>query len=229
MRHARITTSDQEGNHGARTSLEYGVMALLVWVALIAVAPAFASGTEAWYTVRRGDSLSVIGARFGVSVAALKRDNALQSDLLAIGQRLRMQRPFRLTKARNIKWERPFSRTGRIVRKFGPYKGANNIIMPRTGSDMLYPVGGAVSCPANGVVRYHGPVDGFGTLVIVEHGGGMATVLAPLKEVAWQVGQAVRRGDLLGVTDEPPAEGQSYLHLELRRNDKAIPPDRLLK
>ena len=40
------------------------------------------------YTVRRGDSLSVIALRFGVSLANLKSSNSLSSDTIHIGQLL---------------------------------------------------------------------------------------------------------------------------------------------
>lgn len=40
------------------------------------------------YTVKRGDSLSEIAARFGVSLARLKADNNLKSDTIRIGQEL---------------------------------------------------------------------------------------------------------------------------------------------
>ncbi|MFK7864861.1 MAG: N-acetylmuramoyl-L-alanine amidase [Pseudohongiellaceae bacterium] len=40
------------------------------------------------YTVKRGDSLSVIAARFGVSMAQLKSENRLSSNTIRIGQEL---------------------------------------------------------------------------------------------------------------------------------------------
>ncbi len=42
------------------------------------------------YAVRKGDTLSSIARRYGVSVAALKEDNRLRSNALKIGQRLRI-------------------------------------------------------------------------------------------------------------------------------------------
>ncbi|MEZ5489336.1 MAG: N-acetylmuramoyl-L-alanine amidase [Gammaproteobacteria bacterium] len=42
------------------------------------------------YTVRRGDSLSEIAARFGVSLAGLKADNGLRGDVIHVGQTLKI-------------------------------------------------------------------------------------------------------------------------------------------
>ena len=184
----------------------------------------------AWYLVRGGDNLSVIGKRYGVSVGDLRGDNKLASDTIYIDQKLKMRRPFRLMEAKRIDWGRPFATKGRILRTFGPYK-SDKLLMPRTGADMAYPVGGVVKCPANGVIRHIGAMDGFGTLVIIEHGAGYSTVLAPLApaSIPWQEDQALRRGDTIGVTAEPEGTGEPYLHMELRKNDKAVKPDRLLK
>lgn len=43
-----------------------------------------------WYRVRRGDSLSVIAHRFGISVRALKSLNNLSGSLIRVGKRLRV-------------------------------------------------------------------------------------------------------------------------------------------
>jgi LysM repeat protein len=45
-------------------------------------------GCGAYYTVRSGDTLSLIARRCGVSVAGLKRANGLRSDRIVIGQAL---------------------------------------------------------------------------------------------------------------------------------------------
>lgn len=45
------------------------------------------------HTVRKGDTLSAIALRYGVSVSALKRANALNSDLIRIGQTLVIPAP----------------------------------------------------------------------------------------------------------------------------------------
>lgn len=188
-----------------------------------------AAGSPGRYEVRAGDNLSLIAYRFGVAVDELRRTNKLTSDVLQIGQKLRLDIPFHLQA--DIQWGRPCHRPGEVLRPFGPYK-KKGILMPSTGTDVTCAVGTAVSAPAHGIVRYLGHMDGFGTLVIIEHGGGFASVLSPLDPVAVAVavGHAVLRGDHLGRTGPPPErDTPPYLHVELRKNDKAIKPDRLLE
>ena len=74
-------------------------------------------------------------------------------------------------------------------------------------------------------------MDRFGTLMILEHGNGYATVLSPFDpdQINVKVGQALRQGHLLGKSGAPEPDFQPHVHIELRKDDKAIDPDRLLR
>ena len=54
------------------------------------VSSAPVSGKSLTYTVKSGDSLSVIGHRYGVKVATLKKINNLKSDRIYVGQKLKI-------------------------------------------------------------------------------------------------------------------------------------------
>jgi len=181
--------------------------------------------------VRRGDNLSRIASRLGVTVSDLRRDNGLRGDLIHPGQRLKIARPFRRLQSRDLVWRNPLGGRRRVLREFGPYLNTQGAQMTRTGVDVATPTGTPVLCPAHGVIRYFGGQEGFGTLVILEHGAGYSTVLAPLDpdRSGWKVGDVLWRGDRVGVTGSPVEGSEAYLHVELRRNDKAVRPTRLLE
>ncbi len=206
----------------------------LVFLLCLVTAPLNALGdtsSPATYKVHKGDNLSVIAQRFGTSVKTLKRDNNLSSDVIHVGQALKVTNPFRGQGNKRVKWGRPLRNPGPILRPFGPYQ-AGGILMPRTGTDLSSPVGTHLYSPAIGVVRHSGAMEGFGHLLIIEHPGRYATVLAPCDPASLtvEVGQAVLRGEPLGKTSNPPEVGaQPFVHIELRRDDKAIAPDRLIK
>ncbi len=205
------------------------IPALALLLALWTGATFAASGSPGNYEVRKGDNLGLIAHRFGVTVDELRSTNNLTTDVLQIDQKLRINKPFH--RPADIKWDPPCRRHGEVLRHFGPYK-KKGIIMPSTGTDVTCALGTAVSSPAHGIVRHIGHMDGFGTLIIVEHGGGYASVFSPLDPgaVAVEVGTAVLRGDHLGRTGPPPErDTPPFLHVELRKNDKAIKPDRLLQ
>lgn len=50
-----------------------------------------ATGGGSYYTVRKGDTLSKIAAKYGTSVSALKKRNGLKSDNIQVGQKLKVR------------------------------------------------------------------------------------------------------------------------------------------
>ena len=204
---------------------------LAVLIALVSLAPAFAASEDGLYTVRQGDYLYRIAGLTGTTVTALKRDNGLAGDLIHPQQRLRITRPFELTHATDIRWRRPFAGTaGAELRSFGDQR-RGQITTRHTGMGMAYARGARVFAPAHGVVRYVGEQDGYGRLVIIEHGGGFATVLGPFSadDIYVETGLIVLRGDGMGLTGAPVEGNQPYLHIELRRDNEAVDPARLLR
>ena len=190
-----------------------------------------APNSPAIYEVRKGDYLGLIANKFGVTVNDLRSANKLSTDVLSIGQKLRLENPFHRSPKASVEWSVPSRNLGKVLRSFGPYK-KKGILMPSTGTDLACPAGTPVSSPAIGLVRHIGHMDGFGTLIIIQHGGGHATVFSPFDPatIAVKVGQALLPGDHLGRTSPPPdKDTPPYLHIELRKNDKAIKPDPLLK
>ncbi|NTX99946.1 LysM peptidoglycan-binding domain-containing protein [Deinococcus sp. JMULE3] len=69
--------------------IRVGQVLRLVGAAASTPAPASASG-QGRYTVKKGDTLSAIGARYGVSVRALQAGNSLKGTALAVGQVLKI-------------------------------------------------------------------------------------------------------------------------------------------
>ena len=231
----RLQIRDSKGETVAENGSINRFRCILLSVFLLAAGLAgvvhAATASPGFYEVRQGDYLGRIAARFGVTVGQLQKSNNLTSDILRIGQKLRIDNPFQRNSDQKIQWERPIHSWGKVLRPFGPYK-QKGILMPSTGTDLACAQGTALSAPAVGVVRHIGHMDGFGTLIIIEHPDRYASVLSPLDPgtVAVQVGQALLAGDHLGRTGPPPEKDTpSYLHVELRKDDKAIKPDPLLK
>jgi len=184
------------------------------------------AGTDAYYKVVSGDNLTFIAKRFGITLKDLRRANNLTTDILSIDQRLIVPHPFKKSNTAKIRWKRPCPKAGRVLRPFGQYK-AKNILMSRTGDDRTCPVGSPVYAPAIAVVKHIGKLDGFGTVMILQHEGSFATVYSPLNPETLAVGegQAINAGHLLGRTGKPIVEDSDpYIHIELRKNEIAIDP-----
>jgi membrane-bound lytic murein transglycosylase D len=82
-----LSTLRRLNGMGSRTTRIYPGQKLVVSEAVEAVAVADASESTA-YRIRRGDTLTTIARRFGVSVEELRRWNQIDSDRIVVGQSL---------------------------------------------------------------------------------------------------------------------------------------------
>lgn len=205
--------------------------ALLALLACLAVAAPTRAADAPRYTVRKGDSLSLIAKRLGVTMAHLRKENDLKGDVIHQGQVLAVPDAFKALRPGDVRWNRPLPKGGKLLRPFGNYQ-QGKLVLPSTGADVSCPVGTRVTAPAHGVVRHAGAMDGVGMVLILEHGGTYTSVLAPLDPatITVEVGQIVVRGETLGLTAAPDASSDApHLHVELRKDDKAVSPDRMLR
>lgn len=200
------------------------LLLLLIWAAVASAAD------EGRYAVREGDSLGRLAIRFGVEVDELKDANGLRGDTIHPGQVLRIPEPFRRLTGPRIRWRSPLAgRSPGVLRPFGQVR-QGRLVTRRTGTDVRCEPGAAVVAPADALVRYVGRQDGYGLIVVLDHGARYATVLGPLDPE----GPLPRRGDLvpagegLGRVGAPVDGNEPYLHLELRRDSQAIDPARIL-
>jgi LysM repeat protein len=206
---------------------------LLLLFFVFLVAPLNASqNSDAFYKVRSGDYLSRIASHSGVSVSEIQKANKIKGDVIHPGDSLKIPNPMHNIKGSQIKWSRPFNgNLGEIARSFGTTRPTKWLKIPYSGTDVKTSIGTKVISPANGVVRYVGIQDGYGMIVIIEHGAQYASVFGPLAPDSYSVktNQIVLRGDKLGVTGNPIIGDSPYLHLELRKNNKAIDPKPMLR
>jgi septal ring factor EnvC (AmiA/AmiB activator) len=87
--------------------------------------------------------------------------------------------------------------------------------------------GAVVTSPAQSVVAYAGPLNGWGQVVILRAGGGCHMVLSGLGKVTVHVGQSVAAATPVGAM---PSDGQtpSELYLEVRLPSGPIDPAKLM-
>ena len=106
---------------------------------------------------------------------------------------------------------------GRLVAGFGAQQPGR----PQSRGITLATAGGAqVTAPAAGRVAFAGPYQGYGLIVIIEHGGGITSLVTGLSELDCRVGQQLVAGAPLGRMG--PARG--LLTLELRRGGEPVNP-----
>jgi len=87
---------------------------------------------------------------------------------------------------------------GDIARHFGTYQHERSkAILSRRGIDFDVALHAEASAPADGIVRYSGPIRGLEQGVILDHGDYLS-VIAKLDDVCAGVGTRVARGERIG-------------------------------
>lgn len=103
---------------------------------------------------------------------------------------------------------------GPVLYRFGPERKPNGIVLKNQGIGISAAAGTTVKAVEAGVVELAGPFPGYGSTVIVSHGGGYRTLYLYLKAIRVQEGQRVVAGQVIGtVGGEQTAEGP---HLEFQ-------------
>jgi murein DD-endopeptidase MepM/ murein hydrolase activator NlpD len=92
------------------------------------------------------------------------------------------------------------------------------------GIDIAVPTGTPIAAAASGRVVYAGWMSGYGNLVIIDHGGGLATAYGHQSSVAVGVGQVVMQGQTIGYSDCTGHCFGPHLHFEVRVNGSPVDP-----
>lgn len=93
-----------------------------------------------------------------------------------------------------------------------------------SGQDIEADPGAPVVSGASGRVTFVGWQNGYGQLVVVDHGGGLTTRYAHLSHIDVQLDQTVSRGQLVGKVGSTGRSTGPHLHYEVRINDQPVNP-----
>ena len=109
---------------------------------------------------------------------------------------------------------------GTVVQRYGKAKSGE---LTKEGILLRTRPGALVIAPHDGIVLYAGPFEGFGRILIIEHGDGYHTLLAGLARVDLSVGTRVLAGEPVGAM-AASGDAAPEIYLELRHNGDPIDP-----
>lgn len=108
----------------------------------------------------------------------------------------------------------------------GGYFGADRGDHTHAGVDFSMPLGTPIKAADGGRVEFAGRTDpdGYGTLIIVDHGNGLKTYYGHASRINVKTGQKVSQGQIIGGVGEEGRSTGPHLHFEVRRNGTPVDP-----
>lgn len=93
------------------------------------------------------------------------------------------------------------------------------------GIDIKAKLGDLLYAADSGVIVYAGPnANGYGNLVVIDHGNGWQTVYAHLSQWNVDCGQSVFQGNIIGLAGSTGNSSGPHLHFEVRLNGSYVNP-----
>jgi murein DD-endopeptidase MepM/ murein hydrolase activator NlpD len=97
------------------------------------------------------------------------------------------------------------------------------------GVDLAEAYGAEIHAAASGRVAHAGPAGGYGNMVEIDHGNGLATRYAHMSDVLVEEGQEVDKGAILGRLGSTGRSTGPHLHYEVRVDGEPVDPERYLR
>jgi murein DD-endopeptidase MepM/ murein hydrolase activator NlpD len=97
------------------------------------------------------------------------------------------------------------------------------------GVDLVQDYGAEIHATAGGRVVHAGPMGGYGDMVEVDHGNGLATRYGHMSEILVAEGQEVKAGAVLGRIGSTGRSTGPHLHYEVRVDGEPVDPERFLQ
>ncbi len=151
-----------------------------------------------------------------------KSSKKVQSIIESLSKKTKEKRYSKLIKKKGIlSW--PVK--GKVVSLFGKKIHPEfKTVYFSSGIDILTKEGAKVKAAADGEVVYVGSMRGLGKLIIIYHGGNIATIYAHLKDIFVKSHDVVKRGTTIGTVGLSPKTGEPTLHFEVRVDTAPVDP-----
>ena len=144
--------------------------------------------------------------------------------------RIRKQQEALKTKSfKALKGQLPWPADGRIIAKFGrQWNPKLKTTTENPGIDIKGQPGSAIRTVLGGVVTTITYIRGYGTTIIVDHGGGFYTVYSHVTNIQTVVDGQVRNGDVIAYMGDSGSINGSKLHFEIWGKGQKLDPEKWL-
>lgn len=119
---------------------------------------------------------------------------------------------------------------GKILQSFGRVvDNRYSTSVLNAGIDIGASKGAGIAAAATGEIAHIAWLRGYGSFIIIDHGGGYYTLYAHLDEINVEPGQIVMMGDKIGTVGESGSLSGPRLHFELRKGKEQLDPEAWLR
>jgi len=199
--------------------------------------------TRKWVRVKEGETLESLAKTYDTSEKMLKELNpdvaasgsVYTGQLIAVPGPLKVKRAKEVDERENRSERREIAQVfsaadsvsfswpvwGQITSRFGWRNGRMHYGIDIWNQERTKSV---IRASLGGRVTKAGYVNGYGNLVVVDHGNGWVTYYAHLSRITVGKGQVVRKGQSLGYMGRTGNATGVHLHFEVRRNGQPINP-----
>lgn len=114
---------------------------------------------------------------------------------------------------------------GKLISKYGRHKNTDfNTYTFNSGIDISAPHGQVVCAAGSGEVIYTGSIKGYGQIIIIDHGGRITTLYAHLSKILIDIGDKVKKEQVIGQVGDSGGVSSTRLHFEVRVEGKPTDP-----
>jgi murein DD-endopeptidase MepM/ murein hydrolase activator NlpD len=114
---------------------------------------------------------------------------------------------------------------GRITSHYGNRKDPFNWRRTfHSGTDIAAPLNTAIFAAADGKVIAAGRNGGYGLAIIIDHGSTYETLYAHLNRIDVEIGDIVKKGDIIGGMGTTGRSTGVHLHFEIKKDGERIDP-----
>lgn len=144
--------------------------------------------------------------------------------------RIRKQQEALKTKSfKTLKGQLPWPAEGRIIAKFGrQWNSKLKTTTENPGIDIKGQPGSPIRTVLGGVVTTITYIRGYGTTIIVDHGGGFYTVYSHVTNIQTVVDGQVQNGDIIAYMGDSGSINGSKLHFEIWGKGQKLDPEKWL-
>lgn len=198
-----------------------------------------ADGSGVHHVVERGQTLWRISKAYGVSVTEVREANGLRDNTILVGQRLFIPGAARVAEVSALQTDESHDRAGGgtlgwplagrsaasvrsgFGRRRDPINGAAAF---HQGIDIEAARDERVLAAADGEVVFASSMSGYGTVVMLDHGGRTITLYAHLSRAVVSLEEMVSRGQTVGYAGSDGRATGPHLHFEVRVRGVPVDP-----